>query len=142
MFIEIHALQNFAPSNLNRDDTGSPKDCEFGGYRRARVSSQCFKRAIREHFKSESLLPESALAIRTKRLAEELVTRLAERGKSPEEALAVVTALLAGAKLTLDKDGKTQYLLFLGRGEIDRLAGICLDYWSELSAAPSSGEAP
>ena len=29
MFIEIHAIQNFAPSNLNRDDTGSPKDCEF-----------------------------------------------------------------------------------------------------------------
>ena len=24
--VEIHALQNFAPSNLNRDDTGAPKD--------------------------------------------------------------------------------------------------------------------
>ena len=24
--IEIHALQNFAPSNLNRDDSGAPKD--------------------------------------------------------------------------------------------------------------------
>jgi len=47
MFIEIHLLQNFAPSNLNRDDTNNPKDCEFGGVRRARISSQCFKRAIR-----------------------------------------------------------------------------------------------
>ena len=36
MFIEIHTIQNFAPSNLNRDDTGSPKECEFGGHRRAR----------------------------------------------------------------------------------------------------------
>ena len=43
MFIELHIIQNFAPSNLNRSDTGSPKDCEFGGVRRARVSSQCFK---------------------------------------------------------------------------------------------------
>ena len=43
MFVEIHILQNFAPSNLNRDDTGMPKDCEFGGYRRARISSQCFQ---------------------------------------------------------------------------------------------------
>ena len=42
--VEIHALQNFAPSNLNRDDTGAPKDALFGGTRRARVSSQCFKR--------------------------------------------------------------------------------------------------
>ncbi len=38
MFVELHILQNFAPSNLNRDDTGSPKDCEFGGYRRARMA--------------------------------------------------------------------------------------------------------
>ena len=50
MFIELHIIQNFAPSNLNRSDTGSPKDCEFGGVRRARVSSQCFKRAMRDLF--------------------------------------------------------------------------------------------
>src|ERR1700722_8976216 len=49
MRIEIHVLQNFAPSNLNRDDAGSPKDAEFGGYRRARISSQCIKRAVRWH---------------------------------------------------------------------------------------------
>ena len=48
MRVEVHVLQNFAPSNLNRDDTGSPKDAEFGGYRRARVSSQCQKRAVRK----------------------------------------------------------------------------------------------
>lgn len=49
MFIELHMIQNFVPSNLNRDDTGSPKDCEFGGHRRARISSQCLKRSIRTH---------------------------------------------------------------------------------------------
>ena len=48
--VEIHALQNFAPSNLNRDDTGAPKDAFFGGTRRARISSQCDKRAIRQYF--------------------------------------------------------------------------------------------
>ena len=26
MFIEFHLIQNFAPSNLNRDDTNNPKD--------------------------------------------------------------------------------------------------------------------
>src|SRR3989442_1079806 len=50
MFVELHMIQNFAPSNLNRDDTGSPKECEFGGYRRARISSQCLKRAVRMRF--------------------------------------------------------------------------------------------
>ena len=38
--LELHILQNFAPSNLNRDDTGSPKDCMFGGSRRARISTR------------------------------------------------------------------------------------------------------
>src|SRR5437588_675383 len=28
--LELHILQHFAPSNLNRDDTGSPKDAFFG----------------------------------------------------------------------------------------------------------------
>jgi CRISPR system Cascade subunit CasC len=47
VIVELHMLQNFAPSCLNRDDTNSPKECQFGGYRRARISSQCIKRAIR-----------------------------------------------------------------------------------------------
>ena len=33
--IAIHLLQNHAPSNLNRDDNGDPKDAFFGGVRRA-----------------------------------------------------------------------------------------------------------
>ena len=37
--IEIHALQNFAPSNLNRDDTGAPKDALFGGSLKSMVLS-------------------------------------------------------------------------------------------------------
>lgn len=28
--IEVHLIQNFAPSNLNRDDTGQPKSATFG----------------------------------------------------------------------------------------------------------------
>ena len=65
--IEIHALQHFAPSNLNRDDTGAPKDAWFGGTRRARVSSQCLKRAVRSYFsekKSEGFFSRDELAVR------------------------------------------------------------------------------
>ncbi len=47
MLIQIHILQNYAPANLNRDDTGAPKDAFFGGFRRGRISSQCLKRSIR-----------------------------------------------------------------------------------------------
>lgn len=47
MLIQMHFLQNYAPSNLNRDQSGSPKDAIFGGYKRGRISSQCLKRSIR-----------------------------------------------------------------------------------------------
>ncbi|HNP69642.1 MAG TPA: type I-E CRISPR-associated protein Cas7/Cse4/CasC [Kouleothrix sp.] len=62
--IAIHLLQNHAPSNLNRDDNGDPKDAIFGGVRRARISSQALKRSIRrsgtfhDHFAQAQLLGE------------------------------------------------------------------------------------
>ncbi|MEQ1613702.1 MAG: type I-E CRISPR-associated protein Cas7/Cse4/CasC [Hyphomicrobiaceae bacterium] len=46
-FVQIHALTVYAPSNLNRDDTGRPKTARFGGSERLRISSQALKRAIR-----------------------------------------------------------------------------------------------
>jgi CRISPR system Cascade subunit CasC len=75
MLIELHAIQNHAPSNLNRDDTGSPKEAFFGGHRRARISSQCLKRSIR---KSPLLRDElgDELAFRTKRLGERVEAAL------------------------------------------------------------------
>ena len=39
LFLDIHAIQTLPPSNINRDDTGSPKTAMYGGVRRARVSS-------------------------------------------------------------------------------------------------------
>ena len=47
MLVEVHMIQNHSPANLNRDDLGAPKTAFFGGYPRARVSSQCLKRSIR-----------------------------------------------------------------------------------------------
>lgn len=47
MFIQIHMLQSMPPGNLNRDETGQPKQCIFGGVTRGRISSQCLKRNIR-----------------------------------------------------------------------------------------------
>ena len=46
--IELHILQSFPVTCLNRDDLGAPKSATFGGVERARVSSQCWKRAVRE----------------------------------------------------------------------------------------------
>ena len=45
--VEFHILQSMPVSCLNRDDVGSPKSAFIGGVNRARVSSQCWKRAVR-----------------------------------------------------------------------------------------------
>ena len=47
MLIEIHMLKNYPATNLNRDDSGAPKTCYFGGVQRGRISSQCQKRSWR-----------------------------------------------------------------------------------------------
>jgi CRISPR system Cascade subunit CasC len=141
MFLELHIIQNFAPSNLNRDDTGSPKDCEFGSYRRARVSSQCLKRAIRRAFQRQELVPAADRAIRSKRLLGELVRRLCEQGKAETEATAVVEQMLGAVGLPVT-EGKTQYLLYLAQREIDGIVALCLDQWAALAggAQATSGE--
>ncbi len=126
MLIELHAIQNFAPSNLNRDDTGAPKDCLFGGYRRARVSSQAFKRAMRMEFRDGGLLPDKAdIGTRTKRIMQELAVRLGDAGIAEEEAKPLIERALGGLGLKLDDD-KTQYLLFVGPRELDALAAACV----------------
>src|SRR5574340_1202800 len=118
--IEIHTLQNFAPSNLNRDDTGAPKDALFGGTRRARVSSQCLKRAVRQHFdeKKAVFFKDDELADRTKRLLGELKKLLEDKGRTGTEVDEKIEMALNSMGLKL-KGEKTEYLLFLGRLEVN-----------------------
>ncbi|MEW5826367.1 MAG: type I-E CRISPR-associated protein Cas7/Cse4/CasC [Candidatus Bipolaricaulota bacterium] len=129
--LEIHILQNFAPSNLNRDDTGSPKDAIFGGTRRGRISSQCLKRAMREHFRESGLLVEEDLALRTKRVVQPLAEALHSRGRSVTESEAIIALALSGLELKVS-DGKSQYLLFLAEREIERVAGLIDEHWDSL----------
>jgi CRISPR system Cascade subunit CasC len=143
MKLELHFLQNFAPSNLNRDDTGAPKDCEFGGYRRARISSQCLKRAIRQAFSAHRLFGDdtgATLAARTKRLVDETARVLAGKGANEEEARRLVAFALQSARLKVDEDRKTQYLLFVPRRSVVRLAEVVHTHWSALAGAlPTPG---
>lgn len=132
MIIELHLLQNFAPSNLNRDDTGSPKDCEFGGYRRARISSQALKRAIRNDFSDSGILTESELGTRTRRVAVEIANRLSAKGRDRDAALSAVQRLLGAAKFKF-KDNRTEYLLFLGHQDIDDFEALVDAHWDQLA---------
>lgn len=135
MFIEVHILQSFSPANLNRDDTGNPKDTEFGGVRRARISSQCIKRAIRLHpaFREETQVD---LAVRTRWITRLLVEPLTQRGKDPQEAQEVAEALAAYYCSKIEK-GRTSVLLYMSRKEINTAVEKLLARWDEIVSALS-----
>jgi len=141
MFIELHLLQNFAPSNLNRDDTGSPKDCTFGGFRRARISSQCLKRAIRSHFSERNLVTSGDLAVRSKRIADQIAEKLVAAGTKPEDAMVAARGVLTAAGIGF-KDDKSQYLVYFGNDEIAALVAICGKHLPALLASAKPEDKP
>ncbi|MBT2384069.1 type I-E CRISPR-associated protein Cas7/Cse4/CasC [Streptomyces sp. ISL-11] len=145
--LDIHILQTVPPSNLNRDDTGTPKSATYGGVRRARVSSQAWKRATREAFRE--LLPASELGVRTKKVAEALAERIIKLDESLTTSAAVELAAetmraAMGSKIEVPKrkskgdperEGAPEseaapeaaYLMFLSRGQLDVLAALALE---------------
>lgn len=135
MFIELHMLQNFAPSNLNRDDTNNPKDCTFGGVRRARISSQCIKRAIRLHpiFEKTTEVPT---AERTRFLARAIARQLEKKGKNEEDskeaASNFVGALLGG--MDSKNSSRSKVLFFVSDEEKSAMAQLILDHWDDALA--------
>lgn len=136
MFIELHLIQNFAPANLNRDDTGNPKDCEFGGVRRARISSQCLKRAIRKEpvFAETTSRPN---AERTKRFVGKLTAMLVAAGKPEAEAQKVVGEFLAAFASKLDGKDATQtaVLLYFSPSELQGMVDLLNANWPALTVA-------
>jgi len=135
MKIEMHILQNFAPSCLNRDDVNAPKDCEFGGFRRARISSQCLKRSIRTHWSKMGVL-EGNRANRTRRLVHSVVDALVAKGRPREDAQGVVELVVTQAlELGLNKDGTTEYLFLLGTTAIQGLEEAIQNHWDTLYEA-------
>lgn len=76
LYVDFHVLQTVPPSCVNRDDTGSPKTALYGGATRARVSSQAWKRAMRQMF-SEELLSREQVGKRTKKIFDIVAEQIA-----------------------------------------------------------------
>ncbi|MFG5719883.1 type I-E CRISPR-associated protein Cas7/Cse4/CasC [Streptomyces murinus] len=138
--LDIHVLQVVPPSNLNRDDTGTPKSAYYGGVRRARVSSQAWKRATRTAF--EKLLPPEALGVRTKKIAEALADRIIDRNESlaPVAVQLAAETLKAAAGIKVEvpkrraKNGdedsaapESSYLMFLSSRQLNALAEVTIE---------------
>ncbi|MGB3544036.1 type I-E CRISPR-associated protein Cas7/Cse4/CasC [Rubrivirga sp.] len=134
MKVEVHLLQSFPPANLNRDDTGQPKDCEFGGVRRGRISSQALKRRMRTSGVFEREFGDK-LGKRTKRAHQELAPRLVDLGHDLEVAESLAQAVLAEMMGWDEAKSTTSVLWFVGFDELDRLAALTHEHAADLEAA-------
>lgn len=84
-FIQLHVLTSYPPSNLNRDDTGSPKTAIVGDCMRLRISSQSLKRAWRTSDIFESSL-KGNIGTRTKEMGVTVYDALLAKGTSEKNA--------------------------------------------------------
>lgn len=85
-FIQLHVLTNYAPANLNRDDTGRPKTALMGGALRLRVSSQSLKRAWRTSELFESAVGDH-LGKRTRLLGKDVYDTMIGQGVDAQKSL-------------------------------------------------------
>ena len=148
LFLDIHAIQSVPASCLNRDDTGSPKSMVYGGVMRGRVSSQCWKHAIREYF--QSACPDMC-GIRSMWFVNYLKDVLMQRNANLAEEKAGAVALhvlnnLFGVSVELvsvsdDADAekvfdlctaKMKAITFLSKGQLDALAEYLTAQWQDV----------
>ncbi len=126
IYVDVNAIQTLPPSNINRDDTGSPKTAQYGGVIRARVSSQSWKKAMRDYFYNNSEFEN--IGVRTleivKYLAEE-IKRL-KPSLTDEDALKLANETFKAAGIGT-KDNKAKALFFLGKSQRDALAQAAID---------------
>jgi CRISPR system Cascade subunit CasC len=118
--IELHILHSFPVTCLNRDDVGAPKSARFGGVQRARVSSQCWKRAIRAL--AGEYAPEHFAGERSRYVVTALNARFVAAGMPESQArtLAIATADAIG-KLDDPEQGNVKTLLFYSPMQLDKL---------------------
>lgn len=123
--LELHIIQSVPVACLNRDDLNSPKTAVFGGVQRARVSSQSWKRAIREMAK----INDTAMfkGNRSRRMVFELTAHLERKGVDKEIAI-VIAEQVADTVETLDSkidaDGfkKIKTMMFFSDAEYSAIA--------------------
>lgn len=137
MLIQLHILQNYVPSNLNRDDSGSPKSAVFGGYPRGRISSQCLKRSMRRsHIFEEAFRENGLLADRTNRLPRLINQELEALGVDETARKNIINRLpeLGGGAVADEESGelKTRVLVYLTPAEAKLVAQKLWEIYQEV----------
>lgn len=117
LYLDIHVIQTLPPSNINRDDTGNPKTCQYGGVTRARVSSQSWKKAMRDYFKENS--ETNNVGTRSLEVVKYLSEKIKDRKDiSEEEDIKLSNEIFNTAKVKTSDD-RVKALFFLGNSQAE-----------------------
>lgn len=131
MLIEFHMLKNYPATNLNRDDTGAPKTCFFGGAQRGRISSQCLKRTWRT---SELFQSIGSSGIRSRNLPECVAEKLEEKGVNSayiDHAKNILTGIANKDGKTNDKANITTQIIFFSPADVDAITDAVMQMINE-----------
>lgn len=129
IYVDIHAIQTVPPSNINRDDTGSPKTAQYGGVTRARVSSQSWKKSIREYFKKYDT-NKNIVGIRTLSVVDYISKEIIKLNEeiSDETATKMAIDVLKNIGISIkDKENKLEALFFISNVQAKNLAKAAID---------------
>jgi CRISPR system Cascade subunit CasC len=118
LYVEFHILQSFPVTCLNRDDVGSPKSAIIGGVERARVSSQCWKRAIRMQLHDNG----TKIASRTKLFCQKIAKDCEEYGATEDQIKECSTLAANIYTNKIDEKGVSDVLAFISDNESKAIA--------------------
>lgn len=126
LYVDVHILQTVPPSCVNRDDTGSPKTAIYGGATRARVSSQCWKKAVRDSFRET--ISEDLLAVRTKKIVGLLAEEIDTLGGVADPVAAAQRALETAGLVIKSAEKGTDALFFISYAQTKALARLTKEF--------------
>ncbi|WP_432141011.1 type I-E CRISPR-associated protein Cas7/Cse4/CasC [Streptomyces sp. bgisy084] len=137
-YIDFHVLQSVPYANLNRDDTNSVKTVQYGDRERTRVSSQCWKRAVRRYFQRS--IGEKAL--RTRRIGEAVERELQQERDWPADlARRAGQHIAAGSSIKADPPSEeepawsTNAMVYVPTSAVTELADLAHAHRDELEGA-------
>ncbi len=117
MNLELHSIHSFPPAAMNRDRHGDPKTSKYGGYLRARISSQAQKRPARLAL-LEAISDDRTLSygIRSRLLPEMIVAEHRLPGDDKPAQVKAVEVVLKAAGLVSGEE-----LAMLSRWECEQI---------------------
>ncbi|MFD9592081.1 type I-E CRISPR-associated protein Cas7/Cse4/CasC [Kitasatospora sp. NPDC059973] len=135
-FLDLHVVQAVPFANLNRDDNNSVKTVRYGDTDRTRVSSQSWKRAVREYFQHGF----GEQALRTRRIGARVTRLLEERGWPTELAQRAGQHVAAGSSIKFEtaKDSPvvtTNAMVYVPETAVAELADLADEHRDALTAA-------